>query len=92
MKAETAYNVIQALSEKEKQRLYKMLGVKIKPELIKSKRKSKAQREAEVAEYLDRLFAKRHKKQETELKPMTEKEIDGLKFLEYVKSRPKRKF
>jgi hypothetical protein len=42
MKAESAYNVIQVLPEKEKVRLYGMLGVEIK-EKKADKKKSKTQ-------------------------------------------------
>jgi len=41
MKAETAYNVIQALPETEKQRLYNMLGITKKPKAVKKKEDAK---------------------------------------------------
>ena len=59
MKAETAYNVIQALPEMEKNRLYNMLGVssalKAKPKNIKKKQLIS---DAEATEYLLRKLSK----------------------------------
>ncbi|MBQ0907725.1 hypothetical protein KBJ98_03300 [Flavobacterium sp. F-328] len=60
MLAETAYQVIEALNEKEKSRLYAMLGVQ--SELVnKTKtatKKKKILSDAEAVEYLLRKFKK----------------------------------
>lgn len=51
MLAETAYNVIQALPEKEMQRLYKMLGVQTPSVKVKTKKKPLIT-EQEATDYL----------------------------------------
>ena len=71
MKAETAYNVILALPEREIPRLYKMLGVevKIKPE---PKRKP-LMTDAEATEYLIKNFNRRHAHNRNSLKNINKK-------------------
>ena len=60
MLAETAYQVIEALNEKEKSRLFAMLGVQ--SELVNktktSTKKKKILSDAEAVEYLLRKFKK----------------------------------
>lgn len=60
MLAETAYQVIEALNEKEKSRLYAMLGVQsaLINKAKTSTKKKKILSDAEVTEYLLRKFKK----------------------------------
>lgn len=63
MKAETAYNVIQALNKEQRERLDKMLESEKKK---KSIQKSKIWDETEVTEKLITLFQKRSKQNATQ--------------------------
>ena len=72
MKAETAYNVIQALPEKEISRLYKMLGIEIPQKEDKPKRKP-LMTDAEATEYLIKKFNKRHANNRNSLKNTNKK-------------------
>ncbi|WP_435263884.1 hypothetical protein [Tenacibaculum sp. nBUS_03] len=64
MKAETAYNVIQALPKEELPRLYKMLGVNVPSEKRVRARKKKQPliTNAEAYEYVLRIFDGRNKR------------------------------
>lgn len=60
MLAETAYQVIEALNEKEKSRLYAMLGVQstINNKIISPTKKKLLHSDAEVTEFLLRKLKK----------------------------------